>query len=290
MRGAISSPRPVQVKTAFFMLLLLATWAYFSLPRAHAAPIDQGQASFEQKCKACHSIGGGKLAGPDLKGVTEKRDKAWLAKFIVSPDKLIAQGDPLAKQLVQEYGMPMPNLGVSQQEAENILAYLEAQSQGTGRQGMPSSGASTSSQPGDPAIGKELFTGSTRFSNGAVACISCHNLKGIGALGGGSLARDLTPAYTSFGKEGLTSILQTTPFPVMREAYADHPLTETEIAHLVAFLEQSAAGTGQTQGAGPLLFILAGLIGFFPVMGLFQFLWRGRLQGVRQSLVRRGSK
>ena len=91
---------------------------------------DPGQAIFEQKCKSCHSIGDGRIVGPDLKGITEREERDWLIRFIVSPDELIAQGDPIAKQLVEEYGIPMPNMGLSEPEAEEVLAYIEAQSRG----------------------------------------------------------------------------------------------------------------------------------------------------------------
>ncbi len=57
-----------------------------------ATPGGQGQAIFEQKCQGCHSIGGGQIVGPDLKGVTSRRDRDWLISFITSPDQLIAQG------------------------------------------------------------------------------------------------------------------------------------------------------------------------------------------------------
>ncbi len=96
--------------------------------RQQAEATEVGQAIFEQSCKSCHSIGGGRIVGPDLKGVVERRERDWLVRFIVSPDKLIAQGDPIAKQLVEQYGTPMPNMGLSEQEAEQALAYIEAQS------------------------------------------------------------------------------------------------------------------------------------------------------------------
>jgi len=79
-------------------------------------PSEQGKVIFEQKCAACHSIGGGRLVGPDLKSITNKRDMDWLIRIIVSPEELIAQGDPLAKQLLEEYGVPMPNVGISEEE------------------------------------------------------------------------------------------------------------------------------------------------------------------------------
>lgn len=91
---------------------------------------EPGQAIFEQKCKSCHTIGGGRTIGPDLKGITRQRKRDWLIRVIVSPKELLAQEDPLLKQLVQEYdGLIMPNIGLSPEEAEEVLAYLEAQSE-----------------------------------------------------------------------------------------------------------------------------------------------------------------
>ncbi len=85
-------------------------------------------------------------------------------------------------------------------------------------------------------------------------------------------------------------MIQSAPFPGMREAFADHPLTEAEAAHLVAFLQQAGSDKGQEQNQGPLAFVLVGVIGLLPIMGLFQLVWKGRLQGVRQPLVKGGSK
>lgn len=93
------------------------------------APTNQdtprGQMLFTQKCAGCHTIGGGKLLGPDLKGVTARRPRGWLIEFIVAPDRVIARGDPVAVELLKEYGLPMLNTGVSDAEAQEILAYIE---------------------------------------------------------------------------------------------------------------------------------------------------------------------
>ena len=40
---------------------------------------------FRLNCTSCHTIGGGRLVGPDLLNVTERKDRAWLARFIVDP-------------------------------------------------------------------------------------------------------------------------------------------------------------------------------------------------------------
>ena len=78
-------------------------------------------------CTACHTVGGGKLVGPDLKGVTERRSKDWIIHMIVNPDSMI-NNDPTAKQLFQEYNVPMPNQGVTPEEAEAIYEYLKSAS------------------------------------------------------------------------------------------------------------------------------------------------------------------
>ncbi len=251
-------------------------------------PTEQGQAIFIQKCFGCHSIGGGGIVGPDLKDVTERRERDWLLRFIVSPDKLIAQGDPIAKQLVEQYGIVMPNMGLSEQEAEQVLAYIEAQSGEPQSSPSPEqdTGKSTPSPTGDTSVGRDIFTGKIPLQNGGAACISCHNVSGIGALGGGSVGKDLTQAYSTLGEQGLTSILETTPFPIMKEIYAEKSLTDDEIAHLVAFLQETSSGGSVTPVQSPLAFIIISVVGLLLIAGIFQFLWRKRLSGVRQPLVK----
>ncbi len=64
---------------------------------------EPGQAIYQQYCIACHSIGAGIIVGPDLEGVTARRDRAWLARWIAEPDKMLAEGDPIATELFQEF-------------------------------------------------------------------------------------------------------------------------------------------------------------------------------------------
>jgi mono/diheme cytochrome c family protein len=253
---------------------------------------EPGQAIFEQKCKSCHSIGGGRIVGPDLKGVTERRERDWLIRFIVSPDELIAQGDPIAKQLVEEYGIPMPNMGLSEPEAEEVLAYIEAQSGGEPISPPPEQDTEKPAPLpiGDAGKGRDIYTGKIPLKHGGAACLSCHNISGVGALGGGSMGNDLTKAYSALGEQGIASILKTPPFPIMKEIYAEQPLTEDEIAHLVAFLQEVSGGGEPTPAQSPRIFIIIGVVGFLIIAGVFQFLWRRRLSGVRQPMVKGGSK
>jgi len=254
-----------------------------------------GGTIFEQKCRACHTIGGGRLVGPDLDGVAGRRDKDWIIGFIVTPDQVIASGDPAATQLLKEYGTPMPNLGVSEHEAEDVLAYIEAESSD---QAGPAEVKTTKVQPvlisegtgGDAARGRDIFTGSVSLKNGGAACISCHNIDGIAALGGGAVAKDLTASYSNLGESGLKAILETTPFPLMEAIYGPRPLEDGEVTQLIAFFGESAGAGQEASDQSAIIFLGIGIAGLLVIVILLQTIWRGRLSGVRQTLVKGGSK
>jgi cytochrome oxidase Cu insertion factor (SCO1/SenC/PrrC family) len=98
--------------------------------------IGKGEELFRKRCAACHTIGmkeselAGKLPlGPDLLGVTHKRDRAWLTRWMAEPDKMLAEKDPLALKLLAEYNnLPMPNLGLNDVEIRNVLTYIDEES------------------------------------------------------------------------------------------------------------------------------------------------------------------
>jgi protein SCO1 len=98
---------------------------------AEARPIDisKGQFLFESRCGACHSLGDGDKMGPDLLGVTSRRERAWLVRYVVAPDRLLAEKDPLAVALFEKYGgTRMPNVGLGPADVTDIVSYLEKRS------------------------------------------------------------------------------------------------------------------------------------------------------------------
>jgi protein SCO1/2 len=88
----------------------------------------RGEYLFKTRCMSCHSIGGGDMLGPDLRGVAAARPHDWLARWLKEPDKMLAEQDPIATQLRARYrNMAMPNLGFGDVEAQAIIDYLTEQ-------------------------------------------------------------------------------------------------------------------------------------------------------------------
>ncbi len=168
---------------------------------AAADQIQDGKALFTQQCGSCHTVGGGDTAGPDLEGVVERSGEAGTRDFIADPAKVIASGDAKVAALVTKFkGLQMPDLGLTDVQVDSIVAYLAAQGGSTG--GTTTTKPPAAAPAGDPAAGKELFTGETQFANGGAACMSCHRMEDLGSLGGGLVGPDLTNAATKFGGAG----------------------------------------------------------------------------------------
>ena len=87
-----------------------------------------GEALFTKMCAPCHTIGVGDRVGPDLRGVTQRRDRAWLSNFIRNPVRMLAQKDPVAVALAAQFpAVHMPALGIAEGDAADLIAYLDAQ-------------------------------------------------------------------------------------------------------------------------------------------------------------------
>lgn len=89
-----------------------------------------GQGLFFTACAACHTIGEGVRVGPDLAGVTLRRDRDWLERYIQAPQRMIAQGDPVAVALDAQFPVVrMPNLGLGPTDVGDLIDYLRAETE-----------------------------------------------------------------------------------------------------------------------------------------------------------------
>jgi mono/diheme cytochrome c family protein len=109
-------------------LLVAVVWALAAASAGAQGEDDervrQGERLFQQTCSACHTIGGGIRIGPDLQGVTERREESWLKVHIQSPSVHHDQNDPIAVANRERFGLRMLDLGLTDEQVEAVIAYL----------------------------------------------------------------------------------------------------------------------------------------------------------------------
>jgi cytochrome c2 len=272
----------LQWQSIVALATIAGIWAALPAVANAAEDAAAGQQIFQEKCVACHTVGKGALLGPDLKGVTERRPREWLEQWILAPDAMLAKKDPVAIELLHQFrDLPMPNQGLKTSEVTAILAYLAT----SGAAGTTEPATSAPAVQGNPAIGKDLFTGVVRFQNGGPPCMPCHSVAGIGALGGGQLGPDLTTLVARFGGAAAAdAFIAGTPTPTMRAVWSQRPMTTDERANVVAFLTQAAV----SQRPAEAIWQLAGLaaLGLVVLLALAGLNWRNRLRnGVWRPMV-----
>lgn len=256
---------------------LLATIVAVMASPSNAASQD-GKAIFNTMCVACHTIGGGRLVGPDLAGVHERRTETWFIAFVQRSQSMIAAGDPEAVALSKEYpGLVMPDWPLSAAELRAVREYIAQSAVQTAAPPPAAVGPPTAESI---EFGRHLFQGTTRLTNNGPACNSCHEVTHDAVIGGGVLAKELTTVFTRLGGAGVRAVVGSPPFPVMQRAYQDRPLTDAEVGALVAFLQQADAEQSlhQPRDYGMGLFTV-GVIGALLLLGLYSLAWRGRRRG-----------
>lgn len=72
-----------------------------------------GEALFQARCVACHGQGGrGSSVAPDISKVGSSREATWLSRWLKNPEAV-------------KPGAKMPPLGLSDQEIQALVAYLQ---------------------------------------------------------------------------------------------------------------------------------------------------------------------
>jgi len=95
--------------------------------------ISRGEQIYRTRCTSCHSLTGHELAGalgPDLLGVSQKRDLQWLLDWLKAPDQMLKNKDPIAMALYKQYNnLAMPNMRLNKEEALALLDYIDGETQ-----------------------------------------------------------------------------------------------------------------------------------------------------------------
>ena len=104
---------------------ILFLTVFFTLSLNLFAQAD-GEQIFKTNCISCHTIGGGRLIGPDLEGISKKRNAEWLKQWINSSSDFIASGDADAISIFEEYNkVAMTSFYFEDEDMDALLTYLE---------------------------------------------------------------------------------------------------------------------------------------------------------------------
>jgi mono/diheme cytochrome c family protein len=95
--------------------------------RADPALAKRGAALFTSKgCNACHTVGkNGKMAGPDLAGVTRRRTHDWLRRWLKDPNAMFGSDPIVDAMVVEAKNVKMPNMKLSDSEIEALISYFD---------------------------------------------------------------------------------------------------------------------------------------------------------------------
>ncbi len=251
-------------------------------------PAQDAASFFAQNCASCHTIGGGRLTGPDLKNVEQRKDRAWLGQFVVNPQAAMDRGDSYALRLRDEArGVVMPTIpGLTDAMAGRLFDLIAAESKLSKSRFAGAQISDRPFTPADVARGLDLFSGRVRLASGTPPCISCHSAGTNAALGGGRLGPDLTKVYERLGgRKGVGNWLAGPVTPTMQALFRRTPVSAAEMLPLLAVFEASARQPQQPNVAGQTAFVLLGLAGAAAGLAVTGAVWRHRFRGVRRPLV-----
>jgi len=112
--------RNILLTLLFFMMAILS-------PTAQAADVEQGKHIFKSVCVHCHAMGGEQKFAPDLTGIGQRRDAAWLDAWLKNPSELLKH-DRYAQALLgkNKYGIHMPQIPDMKDDEKraDVIAYL----------------------------------------------------------------------------------------------------------------------------------------------------------------------
>ncbi|MDA1014838.1 MAG: hypothetical protein O3A00_10355 [Planctomycetota bacterium] len=275
-------------------VMSFAVITLFTLSQASAQNVDTPD-YFRQNCMNCHTIGGGRLAGPDLKDLsTRQSDPEWLIRFMQNPRAVVESGDGYAAKRVDDTPgraiMPTPP-NMTRYRAEQLIKLIEEES---AKEKSQFQGVRISNEPftaKDVDEGRNIFVGRQKLANGGTACINCHDMHDLSALGGGHLGPDLTQVYSRLHtRKAISAWLMAPATENMQPIFKNHPLEADEIHALVAYFASTAKEPAANASVSRIAFLLSGLGLATALIFLADTLWKRRLHAVRKPLVEAGSR
>lgn len=241
----LQNMNPTASKSGFrptgIILAALLTIFFFIADSGIAKAQNEGKQLFEKNCQVCHKIGGGKLVGPELLGVTERRERDWIAKFIRNSKAMIDAGDPIAVKVYEENNkVPMLTFtNLSDGEINSIIDYIEKWEPEKEKVFTVDINKREGFAHSEILRGERMFYGLIPFEQGGTtSCASCHNTVTSDSLNWNPSAADLASSFMEKDGMNIYKSMGDPTSDVMRKAHGEYKLTEQEIFYISAFLSE----------------------------------------------------
>ena len=117
-------------KLALLGLVVAALAGFSSVAEAQGITVDanlakRGKTLWQNRgCMGCHSIGKGRLAGPDLAGVTERRSMDWLKRWLKNTEEMLANDSAAQAMLAEANGIKLPQVKLTDADIDAVLHYI----------------------------------------------------------------------------------------------------------------------------------------------------------------------
>lgn len=234
-----------------------------------------GEDLFEKHCRLCHNIGEGRLVGPDLIGVAERRERQWLLQFIENSQQMIKAGDPIAVQLYEEFNKSiMPSFTqLSGGEINSIIDYVANWKPAEEAVFSVDVDKRTGFGHDEALRGERLFYGLIPLESTGVGinCAGCHNTVTSDTLNWNPSALDLAYAFMDRSSINIYKSL-TQPTSALMEEVHSYKMSEQEIFYVSAFLSELSHKQLKEHKIFPvklLLFILFAVLMTLAIIDIF---------------------
>ncbi len=86
--------------------------------------VRRGRAISDVKCATCHKYDTEeRLVGPGYLNLTNRRSPEWIMNMILNVDVMLDE-DPIARKMLEECLVRMPNQNISEEEARDLLEFF----------------------------------------------------------------------------------------------------------------------------------------------------------------------
>jgi mono/diheme cytochrome c family protein len=245
-------------------------------PKQIQAQNTKGKEIFEKNCAVCHKLSEEKLVGPGLKGVTERRDRDWMIKFIRGSQDMVKAGDKTAVEVFNANGkIPMPDHKfLSDEDVNQVIDYIKDYKPMAAKAVTVDIAKRDGFSDEEIKRGERLFLGLIPFEKGTtVNCASCHATILTDSLNFNPSVMDLASAWLEPNGTNLYQVMAAPVSQKMTEAHKGLQLSDKEIYDISAYFSEVAKAGMETEKTFPYRLLLFLSLGFLMALALADLLF-----------------